>query len=139
MIRKHYGCRLILLLNLSLQSIVMVTRSPENAVKFANHPSLRVYDYHRFKEAQEQPFDLVINTTTLSLQAILPPIDPKWLNGAITLDFAYTRQKTIFQEWALQQGASETHDGIGMLVCKRRIAFSAGMKYFLIQRQLFVN
>ncbi|WP_395823176.1 shikimate dehydrogenase [Collimonas sp.] len=64
----------------------------------------------------QQPFDLVINATSASLQADVPPIAPQ-VFGAATLayDMMYGRQPTPFMQFAAAQGA-QVRDGLGMLV-----------------------
>ncbi|MGS0743315.1 shikimate dehydrogenase [Glaciimonas sp. GG7] len=62
------------------------------------------------------PFDLVINATSASLQADVPPIAPT-VFGPQTLayDMMYGKQPTVFMQFASAHGA-KVRDGLGMLV-----------------------
>lgn len=63
------------------------------------------------------PFDLIINGTSASLQGDLPPIPPSVLGSDTVLyDMMYSLKTTTFNQWALDQGATQVHDGLGMLV-----------------------
>ncbi len=69
-----------------------------------------------FKQPCE-PFDLIINGTSASLQGDLPPLSPKVIaEKAVIYDMMYSLQTTTFNQWALEQGAQTVHDGLGMLV-----------------------
>ncbi|MDY6840296.1 MAG: shikimate dehydrogenase [Pseudomonadota bacterium] len=64
-----------------------------------------------------EPFDLIINGTSASLQGDLPPLSPKVIaRGTVIYDMMYSLQTTTFNQWALEQGAQIVHDGLGMLV-----------------------
>tara|TARA_B100000767_G_scaffold275647_1_gene313998 strand:- start:1805 stop:2668 length:864 start_codon:yes stop_codon:yes gene_type:complete len=63
------------------------------------------------------PFDWIINGTSASLAGDLPPL----LDGLLTsnsrcYDMMYSAQTTVFNTWALRQGAACADDGLGMLV-----------------------
>ncbi len=66
--------------------------------------------------ALKQQFDLVINATSASLQADLPPVAAQ-VFGAATLayDMMYGKQPTVFMQFATLHGA-QVRDGLGMLV-----------------------
>ncbi len=72
----------------------------------------------------DQPFDLIINGTSASLQGDLPPVPPSII-GADTLvyDMMYSLTTTTFNQWAIDQGAQHVHDGLGMLVEQAAEAF----------------
>ena len=62
-------------------------------------------------------FDLVINGTAASLSGHLPDLPDGLLDtGAVCYDMAYASQTTPFVQWGSAQGASESLDGLGMLV-----------------------
>jgi len=62
-------------------------------------------------------YDLVINGTSASLQGDLPPVPPSILDDAtVVYDMMYSLQTTIFNQWALDHGATRVFDGLGMLV-----------------------
>ena len=64
-----------------------------------------------------QQFDLIINGTSASLSAQLPPLPDGLLAGqACCYDMMYAAQPTVFMIWAKQQGATSITDGLGMLV-----------------------
>ncbi len=68
-------------------------------------------------------FDVVINATSASLSADLPPV-PAEVFGAATLayDMMYGKQPTRFMDFAAQHGAT-VRDGLGMLVEQAAEAF----------------
>ncbi|QRX80987.1 shikimate dehydrogenase [Glaciimonas sp. PAMC28666] len=69
------------------------------------------------------PFDLIINATSASLAAEVPPI-PVSVFGARTLayDMMYGKQATVFMQFASAHGAN-VRDGLGMLVEQAAEAF----------------
>ena len=68
-------------------------------------------------ELLKGPFDWIINGTSASLAGDLPTL-PKGLltNSSRCYDMMYSAQTTIFNAWALKQGAAHANDGLGMLV-----------------------
>ena len=71
------------------------------------------------------PFDWIINGTSASLTGDLPPL-PKGLIGNTSrcYDMMYGAQTTVFNQWALNQGAARADDGLGMLVEQAAQSFS---------------
>lgn len=70
------------------------------------------------------PFDLIINGTSASLQGELPPLpDGLLAAGAGAYDMMYSPGTTTFNQWASDQGAVATLDGLGMLVEQAAEAF----------------
>lgn len=68
-------------------------------------------------EDPKEPFDLIINGTSASLQGDLPPISPNVIGaGTVVYDMMYSLQTTTFNQWALDHGATLVFDGLGMLV-----------------------
>lgn len=68
-------------------------------------------------EQPREPFDLIINGTSASLQGDLPPLSPGVIGEkTVVYDMMYSLQTTTFNQWALEQGAQTVHDGLGMLV-----------------------
>jgi len=62
-------------------------------------------------------FDIVINGTAASLGNELPAVPADiFASGAFVYDMMYARQPTVFMKWALEHGAREAADGLGMLV-----------------------
>lgn len=70
-----------------------------------------------FSQFPEQVFDLIINGTSASLSAELPPL-PGVLVSPETFcyDLVFSDKPTIFLQWAKQHGAQHSADGLGMLV-----------------------
>jgi len=69
------------------------------------------------KALQGEQFDLVINGTAASLGNALPDVSPDiFAGGAVVYDMMYARQPTVFMKWALDKGAVQAIDGLGMLV-----------------------
>jgi len=65
----------------------------------------------------DQQFDVVINGTSASLSADLPPLpDTLLAPEACCYDMSYGAEPTVFMHWASQHGALKTADGLGMLV-----------------------
>jgi shikimate dehydrogenase len=69
-------------------------------------------------------FDIVINATSASLQADLPPIPASVFHpGTLALDMMYGKEPTVFLRFAAQHGAVP-RDGLGMLVEQAAEAFA---------------
>ncbi|PTQ73128.1 shikimate dehydrogenase [Pseudomonas sp. GV071] len=73
----------------------------------------------------EAPVDLIINGTSSSLSGELPPISPSLIKPGHTVcyDMMYGNGLTAFNQWASEQGAARTLDGLGMLVEQAAEAF----------------
>ncbi|WP_417565404.1 shikimate dehydrogenase [Marinobacter sp.] len=68
-------------------------------------------------EQPTEPYDLIINGTSASLQGDLPPLSPRVIGAkTVVYDMMYSLQTTTFNQWALEQGAQTVYDGLGMLV-----------------------
>jgi len=77
-----------------------------------------------FTEVSGQ-FDWIINGTSASLSGDLPPLPAGILAvGARTYDMMYGAKPTVFSQWAVQQGAVQADDGLGMLVEQAAEAFT---------------
>ena len=74
-----------------------------------------------------EPVDLIINATSASLAGELPPIASSLIEPGKTLcyDMMYGKQQTPFCAWAVEHGAVQVMDGLGML------AEQAGEAFFL--------
>ncbi|MBB3120527.1 shikimate dehydrogenase [Pseudoduganella violacea] len=75
-----------------------------------------------FADVQGQ-YDIVINATSASLSAELPPLPPSAFEpGALALDMMYGKEPTVFLRFAASHGAIP-RDGLGMLVEQAAEAF----------------
>jgi shikimate dehydrogenase len=93
------------------------------ADQFSRLGSIRASDYDSLSG---EPYDLVVNATSLSLSGQIPPL-PRAVIGADTCcyDMMYTQDgKTPFLEWCRSTGARQAYDGLGMLVEQAANAFS---------------
>ena len=77
-----------------------------------------------FNDLHDNEFDLIVNGTSASLAGDLPPI-PGSVIGPDTFcyDMMYSQETTVFNQWALDQGANAIADGLGMLVEQAAEAF----------------
>ncbi|WP_260261653.1 shikimate dehydrogenase [Vibrio intestinalis] len=65
----------------------------------------------------DQPFDVIINSTSASLSGELPSISTEIFSSTSTAyDMMYGKGKTTFNQWALDNGVAHAYDGLGMLV-----------------------
>lgn len=105
--------------------IVVVNRThakaEQLAVEFRDLGSITAQSY----EQLVGPFDLIINSTSASLQGELPPLAPTLIHPDIAIyDMMYGATDTAFIGWAKQHGARHTMDGLGMLVEQAAEAFT---------------
>ena len=71
----------------------------------------------------EGSFDVVINATSASLAADVPPVPEAIFGpGVLALDMMYGKEPTVFMAYAARQGAA-VRDGLGMLVEQAAEAF----------------
>lgn len=67
--------------------------------------------------ANHEPFDIVVNATSLGLHTTELPFSPNCLDtGTFAYDLVYGPQETPFVEWARRHGAGNAYQGWGMLV-----------------------
>lgn len=73
----------------------------------------------------DAPVDIIINGTSASLSGELPPLASTLIKAGHTVcyDMMYSKQTTIFNQWAQEHGAARTLDGLGMLVAQAAEAF----------------
>lgn len=101
----------------NIASLVIANRTQPRAIELAqqfSHSSMSVSP--AAFEQLDQCFDVIINATSASLDAALPPL-PDGVFGPQTLayDMMYGAQPTIFMQHAARHGAA-VRDGLGMLI-----------------------
>ena len=105
-------------------AIVIANRTVANAralVAAFGRPELSACGFDFVAPA---PFDVVINATSASLAAELPPVDPSIFGtNTLALDMMYGRNPTVFMEFAAKHGA-QVRDGLGMLAEQAAEAFA---------------
>jgi len=91
-----------------------VSRAKALEKKFNKKTRVTAYSYN---ELSDRSFDIIINGTSLSLSKELPPISERNIKkNTFCYDLMYSDNGTVFTEWAIENGASEAIDGLGMLV-----------------------
>lgn len=96
------------------------TRAAELAQRFAAHGTVDGCGFDGIRGK----FDVVINGTSASLSAELPPLPAGvFAPGGLAYDMMYGAQPTVFMMFAARQGAT-TRDGLGMLVEQAAEAFA---------------
>jgi shikimate dehydrogenase len=106
------------LLELKPRELVIANRAVERALTLANaFASLGPVRGAGFAQLDGLRFDLIVNATSASLQAQVPPL-PLSVLGATTIcyDLVYAKLDTRFTQWAREHGAAQAHMGLGMLV-----------------------
>ncbi len=69
-------------------------------------------------------FDIIINSTSASLAGELPKLPSTiFTHTSVAYDMMYGKGETIFNQWALEQGAANAYDGLGMLVAQAAESF----------------
>lgn len=77
-----------------------------------------------FSDLEDRQFDIILNATSASLSNQLPPLpDGLLAEQGICYDLAYGNDPTAFVRWGLENGASKSLDGVGMLVEQAAEAF----------------
>lgn len=91
-----------------------VSKAQALAEKFSRFGKLSACS---FEALNGQLFDGIINGTAASLQGEVPPLPTSILNkNSWCYDMMYSTEPTAFVRWGNQQGASQSIDGLGMLV-----------------------
>jgi len=77
-----------------------------------------------YPDLGDQSFDLVVNATSASMRAELPPVTrAAFLPGCLAYDLVYGKGLTPFLALAREAGARRQADGVGMLVEQAAEAF----------------
>ena len=111
------------------QQIVIANRTVATAEALAGHFAAHTQHGQQlsacaFEAIGEPPFDIVINATSASLAAAMPPVPATaFATNTLALDMMYGNKPTLFMEFAAAQGATP-RDGLGMLVEQAAEAFA---------------
>jgi shikimate dehydrogenase len=77
-----------------------------------------------FDDLKSRQFDLILNATAASLSGQLPPLPIAILaKDGVCYDLAYGNEPTAFVQWGLENNATKSLDGLGMLVEQAAEAF----------------
>jgi len=114
------------------KQIVIANRTVEKAHQLVNlfcdtatKNSIEILASH-FTELDGKNFDIIINGTSTSLQGKLPDLpDHLTHKDSACYDMMYSKESTVFMQWAQQQGVQHIADGLGMLVCQGAESFFA--------------
>lgn len=98
------------------QSILIANRTVSKAQQLADSFSANANVLAAGFDAVDDQFDLVINGTSASLSGELPPIAEHCVEGSLCYDMMYSKEPTVFLQWATRAKANKTVDGLGMLV-----------------------
>lgn len=104
----------------------IVNRTAEKATALATHfQHLGVVSGGGLDSTDNLPYDLVINATSASLSGKLPELNTNVIAAETSCyDMMYSKTGTAFMQWAEQQGAQLSVDGLGMLVEQAAESFS---------------
>ncbi|HAS49017.1 MAG TPA: shikimate dehydrogenase [Gammaproteobacteria bacterium] len=97
------------------------------ADEFASMTEIETLSYEALQDTANhgRRFDIIINGTSSSLQGEMPQLDGSLLDsGCCCYDLMYAASDTPFVQWAKQQGAALSIDGLGMLVEQAAEAFA---------------
>jgi shikimate dehydrogenase len=113
------------LLNSAPSSLCLVNRTKAKAQTLKNiFEPMGEIKVSTFNNLAGSAFDLIINATSASLSANLPPLPSQILaEGGVCYDLAYSKEATAFMTWGLKEGAVTSVDGLGMLVEQAAQAF----------------
>ncbi len=102
------------------QQVFIANRTPDRARELAGEFSsdhMRPAGGGFGDTPTDEPFDLIINGTSASLQGDLPPIPASAVAAhTICYDMMYGKEPTVFLQWAGKLGTASLIDGLGMLV-----------------------
>lgn len=105
--------------------VIIANRTKSKAEDLAkNFHDLGNVQAKAFEQLTGEVFDIVINGTSASMQGELPPLPDNLLAAnACCYDMMYGAEPTIFLRWAIERGAAQTADGLGMLIGQAAEAF----------------
>jgi len=89
------------------------TKAQQLAEMFQPHGNISAQEIGAVTES----FDLIINSTSSSLNGELPAISAAIFSPlSVVYDMMYGAGKTTFNQWAADNGVHKVYDGLGMLV-----------------------
>ncbi|MCL4116733.1 UNVERIFIED_CONTAM: hypothetical protein GTU68_035410 [Idotea baltica] len=106
------------LLAQNLRQLIIANRTMDKAIDLARS-FLDLGDISAVNfESLSGHFDVIINGTSTSLSQMSLPLSSKLIIPGVTVcyDMAYAKRITPFNQWAEQNKAAQTLDGLGMLV-----------------------
>ncbi|NNG13546.1 MAG: shikimate dehydrogenase [Gammaproteobacteria bacterium] len=100
------------------QRLVIANRTAEKAVALANKfAEAGNISGGGFEALASEQFDLIINGTAASLKGEVPAIpDDVLVKDGVCYDMMYSNEPTAFVRWGNEHRASQSLDGLGMLV-----------------------
>ena len=109
--------------------LVIVNRTVSKALELAalaqQHQAAQVPVQGLGYEAVQGSFDVVLNASSSSLTAELPPLHPSvFAPGCLAYDLTYGKGLTPFLQLAQQTGVTRLADGVGMLAEQAAEAFA---------------
>jgi shikimate dehydrogenase len=105
------------LIDAGIKSVTVYNRSINKAEELVSYTNSYAPQKASLYELGNTSFDIVINATSLSLQADLPNLpDSIFANKPAVYDMVYLPQPTVFMQKAQQLGCTNVIDGLGMLV-----------------------
>lgn len=105
------------LLDAGIESVTIFNRSVNKAEALVDYTNSYATQKASLYELGDASFDVVINATSLSLQANLPDLpDTIFKNKPAVYDMVYLPEPTVFMQKAQQLGCTNVIDGLGMLV-----------------------
>lgn len=106
------------------EQLTLVNRTPSKAQFLADMFADSRLDVIDYQQTQNQHFDLIINATSASLTAHLPPLSSQCIRqNTVCYDMVYGATLSPFLVWCEQQGANKVIDGLGMLVGQAAASF----------------
>lgn len=95
--------------------LTLANRSHDKALALAQRFDIEALPF----DVLNGGFDIVINATSGSLHGNMPAVPSAvFADCRLAYDMAYGEESTVFMDFAAQNGAAATADGLGMLVCQ---------------------
>ncbi|WP_371187385.1 shikimate dehydrogenase [Thalassotalea maritima] len=104
--------------------LIVVNRTQSKADALIAHFNDSRLSTISYQQTAEVDVDIIINATSASLSAELPPLAPTAVVNATCYDMVYNHQLTPFLAWCQNHKASQVIDGLGMLVGQAAESFA---------------